>query len=113
MNEQMQNYPNQNGNYMQGPPQQPKPTSGCCIASLILGIIAILSSCCFYFVSIPCAVLGIILAAVGIKSGKGGKGMGIAGLILCIISISIVFLTQLICIVSPRRSSSEIFIMQT
>ncbi len=87
MNEPMQNYTNQNGYYMQGTPQQPKATSGCCIASLILGIIAILSSCCFYFISIPCAVLGIIFAAVGIKSGKGGKGMGIAGLILSIISI--------------------------
>lgn len=86
MNEQMQNYQNQNGYDMQGQPPQ-RPTSGCSIAALILGIIAILSSCCFWFVSIPCAVLGIIFAAVGIKSGKGGKGMGIAGLILSIVSL--------------------------
>lgn len=63
------------------------PTSGACVASMVLGIVAICSSCCFYYVSIPCAVLGVILAAVGIKSGKGGKGMGIAGLVCSIVSL--------------------------
>lgn len=72
--------------YMQ--PQPPnKPVSGCSITAMILGIVAILTSCCFYYISIPCAIIGVILAAVGIKSGKGGKGMGIAGLVLSIISL--------------------------
>lgn len=70
-------------NYNNGP----RPTSGAAIASMILGIIALLSSCCFYYISIPCAVIGVILAAVGIKSGKGGKGMAIAGLVCSIISL--------------------------
>lgn len=71
--------------YMQ---QQPnKPVSGCAITSMILGIIAILTSCCFYYISIPCAIIGVILAAVGMKSGKGGKGMAITGLVLSIISL--------------------------
>lgn len=75
-----------NGYYM--PPQPPKqPVSGCSVAAMILGIVAILTSCCLWYVSIPCAVVGLILASVGIKSGKGGKGMGIAGLVLSIISI--------------------------
>lgn len=67
--------------------QSKPPVSGACIASMILGIVALLLSCCLYYVSIPCAILGIILAAVGMKSGKGGKGMGIAGLVCSIVSL--------------------------
>lgn len=75
-----------NGYYMQ--PQPPKqPVSGCSVTAMILGIVSILTSCCFWYISIPCAVIGLILASVGIKSGKGGKGMGIAGLVLSIISL--------------------------
>ena len=44
-------------------------------------------SCCFYYVSIPCAVVGLILAAVSLKGNKGGKGMAIAGLVTSIVSI--------------------------
>lgn len=64
-----------------------KPVSGCCITSMVLGLVAILTSCCYYYISIPCAIVGIVLAAVGMKSGKGGKGMGIAGLVLSIVSL--------------------------
>lgn len=75
-----------NGYYT--PPQPPnQPVSGCSITAMILGIVAILTSCCLWYISIPCAVVGVILAAVGMKSGKGGKGMGIAGLVLSIISL--------------------------
>lgn len=74
-----------NGYMQQQPPN--KPVSGCAITSMILGIIAILSSCCFYYISIPCAIIGVILAAVGIKSRKGGKGMAIAGLVMSIVSL--------------------------
>ncbi len=83
-----------NGGYM--PPQPPKqPVSGCSITAMVLGIVSILTNCCLLFVSIPCAVVGLILASVGIKSGKGGKGMGVAGLVLSIISI-VVYLFFLI-----------------
>ena len=75
-----------NGYYM--PPQPPnQPVSGCSITAMILGIVAILTCCCFWYISIPCALVGLILAGVGIRSGKGGKGMGIAGLVLSIISL--------------------------
>ncbi|MCM1007441.1 MAG: DUF4190 domain-containing protein [Ruminococcus flavefaciens] len=69
------------------PQQSNNPVSGCSITSMILGIVAILFSCCLYYISIPCAIIGVILAAVGIKSGKGGKGMGIAGLVLSVVSL--------------------------
>lgn len=64
------------------------PISGCAVTSLILGIIALLSSCCFYYLSIPLAVIGVILGAVGVKSGKSGRGMGIAGIICSVISLA-------------------------
>lgn len=84
MNNQMPYNMPPNG-YMPQPPNNP--VSGCSITAMILGIVAILSSCCFYYISIPCAIVGAILAAVGMKSGKGGKGMAIAGLVLSIISL--------------------------
>lgn len=57
------------------------------IASMVLGIIALVTSCCFYYVSIPCAVIGVILAAVALGGHKDGKGMAIAGLVCSIISL--------------------------
>jgi hypothetical protein len=85
MNNQMPYNMPPNG-YMSQQPQN-NPVSGCSITAMILGIVAILTSCCFYYISIPCAIIGVILAAVGMKSGKGGKGMAIAGLVLSIISL--------------------------
>ncbi len=55
-----------------------KDKKGFCIASLVLGIIALVFFCVWY-VSIPCAILAIIFGILGIKST--GKGMAIAGLI--------------------------------
>lgn len=66
--------------------------SGCSVTSLILGIFAILSWGIF-FISLPLAILGILFAEIGIMSGKGGKGMGIAGLILSIVSFAPSLLT--------------------
>lgn len=55
-----------------------KDRKGFCIASMVLGIIALVFFCIWY-VSIPCAILAIIFGVLGIKST--GKGMAIAGLI--------------------------------
>ena len=57
---------------------------GLSIASMVLGIIALLS-CCFWFITVPCSVLAIIFSVVGRK--KGGKKMATAGLVLGIISL--------------------------
>ena len=75
-------------------------TSGSAIASLILGILAILTS--FLPIinngSFFLALIGLILAIVGfvgIRKGKKlGKGLAIAGIILNILSIVIVLATQ-------------------
>ncbi len=87
----------QNGNpygapYLQDPYQQQPPLEGSVglsVASMVLGICAILCSCCFYPVAFLLALVGLILGAVAIKKGPAGKGMAITGLILSIISVAI------------------------
>lgn len=64
-----------------------KKSSGLAIASMVLGIVALCLSCCFYYVSLPCAVVGVILAAVSLKGDNGGKGMAITGLVTSIVSL--------------------------
>ena len=61
--------------------------SGLGIASMVLGIVALVFSCCLYYVSLPCALVGLILGAVSLAKKKPGKGMAIAGLVCSIISI--------------------------
>lgn len=61
--------------------------AGLGIASMVLGIVALVLSCCFYYISIPCAIIGVILAAVSLHGKKAGKGMAVAGLVCSIISL--------------------------
>ena len=63
-----------------------KETKGFSIAAMVLGIVSVVLFC-FFYISIPCAILAIIFGIVGMK--KGGKGMGIAGLVLGIIALAI------------------------
>lgn len=51
--------------------QQNMKVSGLAVASMILGIIALVCSCCLYYVSIPCSILGIVFAAVALKEKDG------------------------------------------
>lgn len=60
---------------------------GMAIASMILGIVALVVSCCFYYVSLPCAIISVVLAAVTLKGNRGGRGMAIAGLVCSVISL--------------------------
>ncbi len=55
-----------------------KDKKGFCIASMVLGIIALVCFCVWY-ISIPCAILAIIFGVIGIKSTS--KGMAVAGLV--------------------------------
>ena len=60
---------------------------GMAIASMILGIVALVVSCCFYYISLPCAIISLVLAAVTLKGNRGGRGMAIAGLVCSIVSL--------------------------
>lgn len=72
-----------------------KSTSGMGITSLVLGILAFLSSFIplLNILSFPLVILGLLFAViglVGIKKGKHiGKGVTLAGLILCLLALVI------------------------
>lgn len=63
-----------------------KEKKGFCIASMVLGIVALVFFCIWY-VSIPCGILAIIFGILGIKTIH--KGMAIAGLITGFIGLVI------------------------
>lgn len=58
--------------------QPQKDRKGFCIASLVLGIVALVLFCLWYL-SIPCGILAVIFGILGMKATN--KGMAIAGLI--------------------------------
>lgn len=67
----------------------PQGGKGLSIASMVLGIVAVVFGCCFYYVSIPCGVIGLILGAMSLSKKKAGKGMAITGLVLSIVAIAL------------------------
>ena len=67
-----------------------KEKKGFCIASMVLGIVALVFFCIWY-VSIPCAILAIIFGILGIKTVH--KGMAIAGLVTGAIGLVISTIT--------------------
>lgn len=81
--------------YNQYPPpnyggyQQPRPTSGECVAGMVLGIIALVISF-IPFVGLI-GIVGLILSIIGMRKaraeGRAGYGMGVAGLVCSIISL--------------------------
>jgi len=58
--------------------------NGLAIASLILGIIGVLTSWLIF--TFPISIVGIVLAAMGLRRSQG-KGLAIAGLVLSIIGV--------------------------
>jgi hypothetical protein len=64
---------------------RPAQSNGPGIASLVLGIIGVIIFW-FPFVGFPISIVGLVLAAVGMKR-LDGKGFAIAGLVLSIIGV--------------------------
>lgn len=62
--------------------EQVKPSNGMAIGSMVCGIIAFLISCCIPYVSLPIAIVSIVLGIISLKNKKGGKGMAIVGIVL-------------------------------
>ena len=98
----------QQGGYQQPMYQQPYqapviPGKGLGIGSMVLGIIAI-CCCCIWYLSLPCAIVGLILGGVGASqaSQAGQKNsMATAGITCSIIAIAcaIIFLIYIFAIV--------------
>lgn len=74
-------------NYVNQQPGQPEGGSGMAVASMVLGILALVLSCCIPYVPFVLALLGVILAGVSLSKNTSGKGMAIAGLVCSIISL--------------------------
>lgn len=81
------------------PPPQPTPTgppgeqkgNAIALAGMILGIIA-LALFCIWYVSLPCAIIGLILSILGKKKAEEtgvGAGKAKAGVILCVIALAL------------------------
>lgn len=84
-------------------------SSGLAVASMVIGIISFLLSCCYGGIL---GIIGLILGIVSVAGHKGGKGMAIAGIIMSALSIAITLLTLLIGIsaldeVNKRENSTE------
>lgn len=60
--------------------------NGMQIAGMVLGILGILVCCCYGIPSLILGGIGLILAIVGNNKNRG-NGVGIAGLVLCIIAL--------------------------
>lgn len=89
-----QNNPNQSYNYANnngyGTPQNMDGgATGLAIASLILGIIALLLGCCspFKLVMFIIAALSIIFGILSIQKSQSGHGMAVAGIVCSIIGL--------------------------
>lgn len=70
--------------YSQRPNQQGG--SGIAIASMILGILSIVFSCC-YGIGLILAIIGLILGGVALKQQRPGRGMAIAGVVTSILGL--------------------------
>ncbi len=79
------------GYYAQSRP----PSAGMAIAAMVLGIVALVLFC-FWYVSIPAAILAIVLGVVARKrvmeGTGGGRGMATAGMVCGVISIALALL---------------------
>lgn len=69
---------------------------GFSIASMVLGIVS-LCLCCIWYLSIPCALVGLVLGIASMVRKYAGRGMAIAGvicsgvgIILCVIMLLVV-----------------------
>lgn len=66
------------------------------IAALVLGIVSLVLWC-FWYVSIPCAILAFIFGIIGIK--KNGKGMAISGIVTGAIALVLWIVLFVFCFV--------------
>ena len=94
---------------IQNPYQAPPEGSvGMAVASMVLGIVGFLISCCFYPVTIVMAVVGLILGAVAVKKGPAGKGMAVTGIVLSIISLAFAVLVIILAASAGTTSLWEV-----
>ena len=87
---------------MFGGEQTPPPakSNGYAIASLVLGIVSLLSVCCCSCILPVTAILGIVFAAVS-KKGEGMSGMAKGGMICSIVALALLALSVVAVLLNP------------
>ena len=91
------------------PPQQ-KQGNGLAVAGMVLGIIGLVSIC-FWFIGLPCAILGLILSCLGKSKSKitgTGGGMATAGIITSAIALALVAIGIILMIAGFSWYTSDI-----
>lgn len=102
----------------QAPPQTPAPPAGpvpnpgkgLSIAGMVLGIVSLVLFCVWY-IGIPCAIVGLVLSIIGKKKSKEANaptGMATAGIILCVIALSLLVLIAILAMVGLAIFSSAV-----
>lgn len=99
---QSNNYYNQYGN------DQPQ-GKGKAIAALVLGIVALVFSCCCTYIGIICGVLAVIFGVLEIKKNGEGKGMAIAGTVCGGIGALVGLVTTIMNFVSMKNGDNELY----
>jgi uncharacterized membrane protein YbaN (DUF454 family) len=98
--------PNQNQYQYYNPYQQyQKKNNGMAIAALVCGIVSFVFNCCFWFLSIPVGIAGIVLGIISIKNKRDGKSMAIVGIVLSGIAIVLALLLFVACSVITSNES--------
>ena len=80
---------------------------GVAIASMVCGIVSLCLCCCFYYVSLPAAIVGLILGIVSLKKNYAGRGMAIAGVVTSSITIFLAILMMVGCSALYSRLLNE------
>lgn len=80
-------------------PNDPAPSSGMASAALILGIVSIVTSCCFY-ISIPLGALAILFAILSKDPSRPYLSQARSGLVLAIIGMGATVLLLILAFVA-------------
>ncbi len=113
-NQQFQNNPNWNGQTPYNQPYQnnnwngePRPSTNTLgLVSLIVSIISGMLCCFVPYISIPLAIVGIVLGIISLKK-PGGKGMGVAG--ICIGGVMLIAGILLLVMVFQMMRSPDFY----
>ena len=85
-----------------GGEQTPPPAkrNGYAIASLVLGIVSLVSSCCCSCILPVTAILSIVFAAVS-KKGEPMCGMAIGGMVCSIVALVLLVISVVLLLLNP------------
>lgn len=90
-------------------PQQPQQGKGMAIASMVLGIVALVIFCIWY-ISVPCAIVGLVLGIL--HNNKGQKsGMATAGIACSIISLALLVTIVIYAVIVGTATTSFMYNM--